>query len=518
MVHGDTLRGALLTTVIIAKIYRELGLPHAAKQYALATAASALNAADPDEVADLIAPAIVLGSISSYDAGAWFDALALGHIARLAHAAFAEHAFDYDEHSELHDIDLTEGFVVSAARAYRPTLVEPLKNTSTDFDTWDSITEMLDAAGPSSWTEKEYDDMVAEQLIGLPFSDTGPQRHLRFAALGTTWNITCRQDKATVLAAERLAASTQVLIADLALHDPVFLPSRLDINVSTDTPLDHNPVKFRPANDRIQCQVYLTEHHESEPFDEFETNVLSIVATLAATVSALPHETFMSQVTACAEVGLGNRIVVGRPYDSVAGLLDDDHYAKLATLPDSRIGNLDSAAATRPELESPKTTGPGYDQADALECAQWRYEHLPQLINQSLPLVLGDATIRAFLAQLRTDGWLDWQLLLALHNLAANARVRHARLDIQDPAQREEIHRLFREPETDTSPVLLLNEFTPSAIADQLDVGLLTALQGLGLESHPQTPDFVAIARLLRTRYRYGTDDVEHDDLLFDGL
>src|SRR5262249_54122281 len=143
--HGDTLRGALLTMVVIANIYRDLGLLHAAKQYALATAAGALNAADPDKVADLVAPAITLGSVSSYNAGAWFDALALGHIARMAHGVFAEHAFDYDEHSELHDLDLTEGFVVSAARTYRPALLETLENLLSGSGTWDSTTAMLEA-------------------------------------------------------------------------------------------------------------------------------------------------------------------------------------------------------------------------------------------------------------------------------------------------------------------------------------------------------------------------------------
>jgi hypothetical protein len=127
--HGDTLRGALLTMIVIAKVYRDLGLPHAAKQYALAAAATALTAAEPDEVADIVAPAIVQGSITSYDAGAWFDAVALGHIGRMAHAHLAEHAFDYDEHAELKDIDLTELFVVSAAQTYRPDLLNSLERT-----------------------------------------------------------------------------------------------------------------------------------------------------------------------------------------------------------------------------------------------------------------------------------------------------------------------------------------------------------------------------------------------------
>lgn len=512
--HGDTLRGAVLTMVVIAKIYRELGLPHAAKQYALAAAAAATTAAKPDVVADLVAPAIVFGSICSYDAGAWFDAVALGHIARMAHAHFAEHAYDYDEHSELHDLDLTEAFVVSAARAFRPALLPAVEALLTEFGTWESVSTMLDDAGPYPYAEDQFDDMVADQLVGIPCSDTGPQRHLRFAALGTTWNVTCRNDRATALAAERFAAATQVLICDLALLDPVFLPSRLEIDVSTDTPLDRNRVRFQTANDRISCRVYLPRYSEGEQAGKFEPELMSVVAVLAATVSALPQSTFMSKVKACAAAGLFNRVVVVQPYDSVAGLLDDSHYSRLAALSDARIGELDSTAMVRSELASPTSPGPGYDQADSLERAQWRYEHLPKQINQTLPRVIADEGIRAHLVRLRGDGWLDWQLLLALHNVTVNAGIRRDGLAMDDPAQREETRRRFHDSETEATALVPLAEFTPEAIDMQLEIGLTLALHNLRLESHTDTPDFVAIARLLRDRYGYGTDDVAHADLL----
>jgi hypothetical protein len=104
-------------------------------------------------------------------------------------------------------------------------------------------------------------------------------------------------------------------------------------------------------------------------------------------------------------------------------------------------------ASTSAELASPTSPGPGYDQTDALERARCLYTHLPSLIRQTLPRILAEPTIRTHLAQLRSEGWLDWQLLLAVQNLAANIRVRLAGHDAQDPARREQILRIFKEPE-----------------------------------------------------------------------
>jgi hypothetical protein len=84
---------------------------------------------------------------------------------------------------------------------------------------------------------------------------------------------------------------------------------------------------------------------------------MSVVVQLLATVSALPQDAFLSKVTACAETGLFNRVVVGRPYDSVTGLLKEEHYSKLAELPSARIGDADSRASTSAELASPTSPG-----------------------------------------------------------------------------------------------------------------------------------------------------------------
>ncbi len=71
---GDTLRGALLAMTLIAQLYRDLKLPLAAKQYALAVAGAAQSVGD-DEVADLVPTGMLLASEISYQAGDWLAAL-----------------------------------------------------------------------------------------------------------------------------------------------------------------------------------------------------------------------------------------------------------------------------------------------------------------------------------------------------------------------------------------------------------------------------------------------------------
>lgn len=138
-----------------------------------------------------------------------------------------------------------------------------------------------------------------------------------------------------------------------------------------------------------------------------------------------------------------------------------------------------------------------------------RYEYLPTLLTQTLPRVLADADVRAVLQQLRAEGWLDWQLLLAVHNVAVNARLGREGVDVTTPTpdNRTRLTAFARRPETDMSEPVPLAFFSDQALRTQLNIGLVIALNHLGLQSHTETPAFASILRVLRDRFGFGSDD-----------
>ena len=74
VVVGDTIRGALLSMLMLSQIYADLYLPFAAKQYALAAAGLAYTDGS-DEIIEFVARGLLRASQLSYIAGDWTAAI-----------------------------------------------------------------------------------------------------------------------------------------------------------------------------------------------------------------------------------------------------------------------------------------------------------------------------------------------------------------------------------------------------------------------------------------------------------
>ncbi|MGH1554707.1 hypothetical protein ACRAWF_30630 [Streptomyces sp. L7] len=292
--HGDTLRGALLTMRMIGKIYGDLDLQQAARQYALTAAAVAASHAG-QEHEDLLPAALAQAMAHTHAAGHWGDALALGGLAFMAHHLFADTPEDYPSHGYIQQLDFHASMVMLSAERFRPTLLPTLRKL-TDADYLADLDEHLPLIRPSfTQTEQQFVQNADDQLTGRPFSDVGAHRDLNFAALGTTWRIRCDNIRATVLAAERFTAAVQISLAELAPHDPLLFPQDILVRVITGTPLGGGDrVTFRPNNHAVDCTVILSPYSASTDHTVFERELSATVVHLLAHLSARPTEAFMS--------------------------------------------------------------------------------------------------------------------------------------------------------------------------------------------------------------------------------
>jgi hypothetical protein len=140
------------------------------------------------------------------------------------------------------------------------------------------------------------------------------------------------------------------------------------------------------------------------------------------------------------------------------------------------------------------------------------YTDLPNVLSETLPRILADPDTRTGLQELREEGWLDWQILLALANIAANLRLQQAS---PGSIPRDYPTRFFQTPESHYATTLPLNVFTADSLRAQMDVTLLAVAQRRWkLGSAMTTPNPQAFKELLTTRYNYAADDVPHRDLL----
>ncbi|MEZ2389075.1 hypothetical protein AB6813_05900 [bacterium RCC_150] len=156
--------------------------------------------------------------------------------------------------------------------------------------------------------------------------------------------------------------------------------------------------------------------------------------------------------------------------------------------------------------------GPGYDRAESLQAIRERYE-VANALRLTLPRLLSDQAARATIVRLRNEGWLDWQILVTLVNIAMNWRMKHAGIQIGVGDPRRAI-RLAREPETALSPEIPLSEFGDDEVNMYAAIQAVSVARRWDLRGRSAVPGEYAMRDLLVRRYWYAVDDIPHRDLL----
>ena len=208
---GDTLRGALLAMTLIAQLYRDLKLPLAAKQYALAVTGAAQSVGD-DEVADLVPTGMLLASEISYQAGDWLAALE-----ELEIGVIAMHALGQEGSPTVSGLaqraTFTAAMCLRGARELSPDLIGLAEGVLERVDLLDVVSAALDDIEPM--TRDTWQKCCDRDLLGRPFDDAGERYSTRFAALGTGGR--CRARTNTHMSGQRNGSRQLCKLRSLSL-------------------------------------------------------------------------------------------------------------------------------------------------------------------------------------------------------------------------------------------------------------------------------------------------------------
>jgi hypothetical protein len=510
--HGDTLRGSLLAMLFIARIYGELRMPLAAKQYALSAAFAACTLPQR-EVRDL-APA-GLFEAASYDhlAGAWLSALRMTHAAVLLHTRLAADPWDLDRHDDLATAT-AHAVVIQAAVRHRPELARAVMQPITNA----GLSEYVDGVLAEDRTQWEWDEATwrahsEEELTGAPFSDAAPIRLIQFGALGQRWTVRYRNVPQAALAAEEFCAAVQVLMVELAMADPVLLETAIEVDLELFDVSNEPSERVQPLPDNTcaRWKIYLPS---DEPTSAHDANVqtLTMLMQILHGSSLLPADKFMAVMEDAFRRGLSHKLTVVNSYGQMmaAFAIEPDPADAVYAEPLGAPGHF--PVRTAAELAAPTTAGPGYSRDEAEKAIRARYERAGAATRYTLPQALADETLRAKFAHLLGEGRKEWHLLMALANLVLNHRMPARRGTLVGPP--DQMRRVVR-PE-DLTREERADDPRPSVaeIAESFDRFLAIAAVSVattwGLQVNRATPDLPAVEALLRARYRYWDDDVEH--------
>jgi hypothetical protein len=511
--HGDTARDSVLAMLHISGIYSDLLLLQAAKKYALLAGFAALQA-DDTRARSLAPRALFQAADCDYQSGAWVSALRLTRVAVLLQVHYTADPWNLEKHRAF-AATIAQAAVIKAASRHRPEVCGAVGRLIADMDLARETDEIASADhGFGEWDESAFLAHSAQELAGVPFSDISPDRVFSFACLGQQWRVRCKNTPATVTATEELCATAQIILAELAADDPVFLSSVIEVQVelgdTTAAPADL--IQSLPDNECARWKVTLPTVPPDAP-GQADLDLLGTLVIMLHRSSMLPWDKFTKALDKAGRLGLMNRIGAVTSHRTATAYFADAGEPDTGVPRGTPIGDPEKFSPREAaELAPRSTAGPGYSQARALDAIQARYKHSAAVTRCTLPRALSDPAAGALLRRLADEGRPEWIVLMALANTVMSHRLLTPGMTSASfPGEQwtslaqEEIRR--EEQPGDPSPSAAeICEVLPV----QLNLVAATIAQFWGLTLNQETPDFEAVEALLRSRYRYWADDTDH--------
>jgi hypothetical protein len=509
---GENSRGMLLSTLMTSEIYSRLRLHAASKYYALVAAAIVQH----DDLY-LFPQALFKAAVADYHQGTWFAATHLNRAAIIAHMHLTEQPLDLDKHVPLQhalfELSIIEALATKTGSPYEQFVKDAIADAGVEELHQEIISDMQD--GPW-WTDLSADELgtkIFNELERPPFADSGTKRSIRWSALGVRWSVEFDNTLADTLVGERLAATAQIILADLALRDPVLLPGAVTFSVAAGTPASEMDFQHQQGSDGARWEVVLPSIHirDRDEYNRIARETLTVVHCAVRDASVLPDERLESMLFEALDAGVLSNILFGVPFDiAYADSIKADDFARIPRSERALVVDDGRTPAPGSILSFPETAGPGYSLEEGTNQAANRYETIPGLLRSTLPSLRRDRQFRETVRALRADGWLDWQILVAVFNVAANARIRAT----PPPRSAEEAQRLqerFLAPEPVDDP-LEPGIFAPELLHEALMRSLGSTLHNWGLAIPVNGVHSEALRELLSRRYNYGVDDASHID------
>lgn len=518
--HGDTLEAGINMLLLAAKIYYQLNLPLAAKQYALAASVAARGASDPG-LKQYVAEGILIAATCDHHAGQSVTATHTFYIGVLAQSAYVENPMDFDSHPTLMNMLQDQCYILRAAHTVRPTLVPLLESILEPAGMMPAITAILEAVSElPTLTEKNIAEITDKSGMGRLFSDVGVKRDYQWGGLGLTWSVRCANERVAILTTERFIAATQIVLADFARHDAHFFRGTLEVEIQADATNGQGGVRSVERSSTGAWTLHLTPAAGCDP-EALHLETIGAVMHFLVTQSLLSQHDFSNLMEITFAGGLMHKSSIVRPYDELADFVTTEQFHAMSARPELRIGwsSASKMFNPSPHLQPPTNVASTYEKnrAKILENIAYRYETIPAVIGPTLALLLESAEFIRTARILKSEGWLDWHLLIAIVNIVINRRAISRGMTLtrqMTDTQRQAFIDLAHTPALATDPMLPPEIFGEDELRFHLASAAVSGVASIGLQIHAGPVSTDPILEFLGDRYRYWDDDTPHDSLL----
>jgi len=513
----ETLYGSLLSMLLIAETYFDLGLIYAAKDYALAVTFIAQRAREEKEKVFIPRGLSALAEYE-YSNGEWAHFLEHANLSLKTIAIFTK-GFEDENVRKIYEkmtfytslistfTDILENSILSNY------VKSKIKEFNPEIST--EIMEYLIPLAKDSWSKKKTEEIlqkIQSEFRNYPFNDVGKERTAKFSVFGISWQFNWENDLVTTAKSEQLISLFQILFAECIERDLLLLKNDVLIKLSLG---NEYTIQNQHQEDRFIWLVVLPQNIPSnqEEIDRYYNEALGVAIQIFSELSLLPRAQIEILLEELFNEGFMHKAFAGNSYEALfIDLVPKDLYDEILTLNKIfYLVDLNYANKTHKLLKWKDSVISSYNKKKSEELISERYKNSIIPISLTLQKLKNKPFFRETVKKLRLEGWKDWHILMAMASIAVNYRATEIGYKDLDDAKKKTIEQMLLK-ETLTSITVPLNEFGEKELKNHLYMSMISTLKMIGLEYKSPLLVKSAIKEFLEKRYCYFSDDIPHED------
>ncbi len=233
-------------------------------------------------------------------------------------------------------------------------------------------------------------------------------------------------------------------------------------------------------------------------------------------LSVLPNDKFNELFISLFKNGLGNKALTINAYQrSYRGLYSEEKFnASRRSKFNPNLLEIEQYESATLSLK--KNESPLYDHDKSIGNINGRYKNCLKAIHLTLERLKDSIEFNSEIERLKKEGWLDWQIVLALYNniidlKSKNLLQQNGKSYSSDEEWLVDFQNVFHEirfkDERETYVEIPLNQIIGENLDFHLQQGSIHVLESFGLENKSRFPNPQAVRDLLNERFRFEIDE-----------
>lgn len=527
-IQQETIEGFVLTLINISQLYNAIGMNVAAKYYALCGAWVSINNGDK-KLLKRIADSFALVFHSDFVQGSWMNTISDFEMYVKARFMFNPHPIDETDEISLKTIADYSLMIFSMRKI--SVQFQGLTDTlllNSGYIGEDYIQPSLkDALEKKCGIEESLREWLEVKLQDTPLNDIGKKRIIRFHALGSSWQIIFKNDFRTNSISEEFCAVLQIMLSEIALSKKDFHLLKSDIKIELEESLIAKQPEQLPSNQSFIWKIFVQFLDSSDVvkinFNAAQTagSLLYILLEISLLKQEELKELFAELFT---QQSLAEKTLSVNSYQRIYRFLweekDFDQFKREFFQPVDFVLNLPK---DNPTMKWKADLSEKYDYNQALVHIRGRFKNTHKCIYLTLSELKKDKKFHDYINLLRKEGWLDWQIILAILNYILNykSNIELSKMEFKSERERFDsmqvtMDKYLKMDEKEFYVEFPLEAFQTKDFRMHLEHYPIYVLRVLGLEYRARFPNFSSIKEFLDIRFNMRNDITNEGNPLYD--